>query len=416
VHCDEEREMEEKVPSINHISRAIEAHPRGHALTRPFYCDPTFFERELRRLLLPHWHCVGHRSQLVDPGDFFTVEIFQESLIIVCDKDSQVRAFLNVCRHRGSRLCAEPSGRVRAGAFVCPYHAWSYNLDGTLRASRLMPPGFDGAQHALKSAHLRVIEGLIFICLADQPLGLEDVETVLGQSAGVHGWASAKVAHRESYPVRANWKLVEENYMECYHCAPAHAEYSRFHLYARPAELNREADDRLRERTSSQGIVIPDVDHWCEQALPGQEAVDSLRSALAEGTVSGSEDGTPLAPVMGQFSGFDGGVTFFDVGLTNHFLAYTDHGLIYRFVPQTVDRTDMEVIWLVRGDAQEGVDYDVERLTWLWRVTSEADKRIIEANQQGVNSRWYEPGPYSEMERHASRFVEWILAELSRGM
>ena len=149
--------------------------------------------------------------------------------------------------------------------------------------------------------------------------------------------------------------------------------------------------------------------------MPGQEAVDSLRSALAEGTVSGSEDGRPLAPLMGEFQSYDGGVTFFDVGMNNHFLAYADHGVIYRFVPQTVDRTDMEVIWLVRGDAVPGRDYDVERLTWLWRVTSEADKRIIELNQQGVNSRWYEPGPYSRMEQHAARFVQWVVAGLKSG-
>jgi Rieske 2Fe-2S family protein len=224
------------------------------------------------------------------------------------------------------------------------------------------------------------------------------------------------VAHRESYPVTANWKLVEENYMECYHCAPAHVEYSRFHLYARPEEANREADARLRERMRSSGLDIPDVDHWGELALQGQEAVDSLRSALADGAVSGSEDGQALAPLMGEFQSYDGGVTFFDVGLNNHFLAYADHGVIYRFVPQTVDCTHMEVIWLVRGDAAAGVDYDVERLTWLWRVTSEADKRIIELNQQGVNSRWYEPGPYSQMEQHAARFVQWVLSGLSAGV
>jgi Rieske 2Fe-2S family protein len=103
----------------------------------------------------------------------------------------------------------------------------------------------------------------------------------------------------------------------------------------------------------------------------------------------------------------------FDVGLNSHFLAYADHGVIYRFVPHTVDRTEMEVLWLVRGDAVAGVDYDVDRLTWLWRVTSEADKRIIELNQQGVNSRWYEPGPYSQMEQHAARFVQWVLVGLS---
>jgi phenylpropionate dioxygenase-like ring-hydroxylating dioxygenase large terminal subunit len=100
------------------------------------------------------------------------------------------------------------------------------------------------------------------------------------------------------------------------------------------------------------------------------------------------------------------------VGLTSNFLAYPDHGLIYRFVPQSVQRTDLEVIWLVRGDARAGIDYDLERLTWLWQVTSAADKRIIELNQQGITSRYYEPGPYAPMEQHTERLVEWILAEL----
>jgi phenylpropionate dioxygenase-like ring-hydroxylating dioxygenase large terminal subunit len=395
------------------IARAVAAHRRGHALSRPFYCDPVFFDQELERLLRRHWHCVGHRSEVSAPGDFLTVEIFRESVIIVCDKNGDLRGFLNVCRHRGSRLCAARSGHVPAASIVCPYHAWSYNLDGTLRAARHMPPDFDASAYRLKSVHVHVVAGLIFISFANEPLGLDDVDAVVGRSAVVHGWSDAKIAHRESYAVEANWKLVEENYMECYHCAPAHAEYSRFHLYARPEALNDEADRRLRERATALGITLPDVDHWGERAHPGEEAVDSLRSALADGAVSGSDDGRPVAPLMGQFSDFDGGVTFFDVGLTNHFLAYADHGLIYRFVPQTFDRTDMEVIWLVRSDAQAGVDYDVERLTWLWRVTSEADKRIIEHNQQGVNSRGYEPGPYSEMEQHANRFIEWVLAGLS---
>jgi phenylpropionate dioxygenase-like ring-hydroxylating dioxygenase large terminal subunit len=398
---------------IDPIAQAIATRRRGHALSRPFYCDPPFFECELQRILKRHWHCVGHQSQIPEPGDFFTVDIFEESLIIVRVHDGQVRALLNVCRHRGSRVCTEAGGHARAGAFVCPYHAWSYNLDGTLRAARQMAPDFDRASHGLKSVHARVVEGLIFICFAETPLGLEDVEAVLARSAGIYGWREAKVAYRETYAVRANWKLVEENYMECYHCASAHIEYSRHHLYARPHECNLEADARLHERARALGLSIPDIDHWGERALAGQEAVDSLRSALAEGAVSGSEDGGAVAPLMGAFTSFDGGVTFFDVGLTNHFLAYADHGVIYRFVPQTVDRTDMEVIWLVRGDARAGIDYETERLTWLWRVTSVADQRIIELNQQGVRSRWYEPGPYSAMEEHTARFVDCILKGLS---
>jgi phenylpropionate dioxygenase-like ring-hydroxylating dioxygenase large terminal subunit len=399
-------------PTPEFIARAIAAHRPGHALEADFYCDARFFEHEMQRVLLRHWHCVGHRSQAAAAGDFFTTDILGESLIIVRAPDERVRALLNVCRHRGSRVCTENTGHARGGVFVCPYHAWTYNLDGSLRAARQMPPDFERTDHALKSLHAAEIEGLIFVCFADVPLGLEHVEAALAGSARAYGWGSARVAHRETYAVDANWKLAAENYMECYHCGPAHAEYSRFHLYARPSALNREADERLRQRTAALGVSIREFDYWGREAAAGQESADSTRSALADGTVSGSEDGRALAPLMGDFPDFDGGVTFFDVGLTSNFLAYPDHGLIYRFVPRRVDRTDMEVIWLVRGDARPGIDYDPARLTWLWKVTSDADKRIIELNQQGITSRYYRPGPYAPMEAHTARLVDWLLAEL----
>ncbi|HVN45149.1 MAG TPA: aromatic ring-hydroxylating dioxygenase subunit alpha [Steroidobacteraceae bacterium] len=393
-------------------AQAVAAQRAGHALTREFYCDPELFEQEVQRLLLRHWHCVGHESQVRAPGDFFTTSFCGEPLLVVRGQDQEVRALLNVCRHRGSRVCTQESGHARGGVFVCPYHAWSYGLDGRLRAARHMPDDFERAGFALKTLHTRVIEGLIFVSFAAAPLGLEHVEAALAGSARLYGWAQAKVAHRETYPVRANWKLAVENYMECYHCGPAHEEYSRFHLYARPAPLNRAADERVRQRAAELRIDLQELDYFGLNARPGQEAADSARSALGGGAVSGSEDGRPLAPLMGQFSDYDGGVTFFDVGLTSSFLAYPDHGLIYRFVPNSVQSTDMEVIWLVREDARAGADYEVERLIWLWKVTSLADKRIIELNQQGVNSRFYQPGPYTPMEQHTRRLVEWILSEL----
>jgi phenylpropionate dioxygenase-like ring-hydroxylating dioxygenase large terminal subunit len=393
-------------------AQAIAAQRPGHALTQAFYRDAELFEREMRRLILRHWQCAGHHSQVREPGDFLTIDVCGESLIIVRGQDREIRALHNVCRHRGSRVCTEHAGNARGGVFVCPYHAWSYGLDGRLRAARHMPAGFDRASYGLKPLHTRVIEGLIFVSFAETPLGLEHVQAALAGSARIYGWGEAKVAHREIYPVNANWKLAVENYMECYHCGPAHEEYSRFHLFARPAALNREADERVRERARTLGLALEELDHWGLNARPGQEAADSVRSALAAGAVSGSEDGRPLAPLMGQFPDYDGGVTFFDIGLTSSFLAYPDHGLIYRFIPRTVHGTDMEVIWLVRDDARSGVDYDLERLTWLWKVTSAADKRIIELNQQGINSRYYEPGPYTPMEQHTQRFVEWVLAEL----
>jgi Rieske 2Fe-2S family protein len=394
------------------LRAAIAAQRPGYALSQAFYCDPEFYQRELQRVLLRHWHCVGHHSQIRSPGEFFTTETCGESLIIVRGQDQAVRALLNVCRHRGSRICTEAAGNARAG-LVCPYHAWTYELDGRLRAASQMDEHFERSAYSLRSLHTRVIEGLIFVSFAAQPLGLAHVEQMLAGSARIYGWADARVAHRETYTVNANWKLAVENYMECYHCAPAHREYSRFHLYARPAALNREADERLRQRTRAQHLDIRESDYWGMNAAPGQEAAGSLRSALAEGSVSGSEDGRALAPLMGEFTDFDGGVTFFDVGLTNDFLAYPDHGVIYRFIPRGFDCTDMEVIWLVHGAARAGTDYDPERLTWLWRVTSAADKRIIELNQQGIRSRYYQGGPYSTMERHTQLLVGWILRELT---
>jgi phenylpropionate dioxygenase-like ring-hydroxylating dioxygenase large terminal subunit len=395
------------------LRAAIEAQEPGRALAQPFYCDPDFYAREVQRVLMRHWHCVGHHSQVRSPGDFFTTEICGESLIVIRGADDVVRALVNVCRHRGSRVCPDASGSARGGVLVCPYHAWTYELDGRLRAASQMGANFDRAGHALTALATRVIEGLIFVSFASQPLGLRHVEEVLAGSARVYGWGEATVAHRETYAVNANWKLAVENYSECYHCAPAHREYSRFHLYARPAALNHEADERVRRRARELGVDICESDHWGSAAAPGQEAAVSLRSALAEGTVSGSEDGRPVAPLMGQFRDFDGGVTFFDVGLTSDFLAYPDHGIIYRFIPRSVERTDMEVLWLVRDGARAEVDYDPERLTWLWRVTSAADKRIIELNQQGIRSRFYRAGPYSQMERHTQSLIEWILRELA---
>jgi Rieske 2Fe-2S family protein len=227
-----------------------------------------------------------------------------------------------------------------------------------------------------------------------------------------HGWATARVAHRETYAFDANWKLAVENYLECYHCAPAHPEYSRLHALEQPAVRIEKLYASMRARSAALGIDIPVNEHWATSDT-GEEAVRGFRYPLYEGVDSAGVDGKPLAPLMGRFGAYDGGATSLHVGPASFFVAYADHGVIYRFIPKTVDRCEMEVIWLVRGDAREGVDYDLAKLTWLWRVTSEADKRIIEQNQLGVNSRYYEPGPYAPMELNTSRYVEWYLRELA---
>ena len=395
------------------LADRIRNHQPGHALAREFYTDLGIFERDMQCMLLRHWFCAGHVSSIPYAGDFLAVDLGSESVIIVRTAAGEVRALLNVCRHRGSRLVIGRSGKAQSARLTCPYHAWSYDLDGNLLAARQMPESFRRADMALKPLPVRIMEGLIFTTFAQQPLDLSAAAHALARSAGVHGWATAKVAHRELYSIKANWKLAVENYMECYHCTPAHPEFARRHVYARPAEQAAELERAGRTRAAALGIAVPDIDQYGCAAGAGRESVAVMRSALHDGMASATDDGRAVARLMGGFSASDGNSTYFDIGPLSDFLAYPDHGVIYRFIPRAVDHTEMEVLWLVHRDAVEGVDYDVGRLTWLWKTTSAEDKKIVELNHAGVNSRYFVPGPYSLQETYAARFVEWYLAELA---
>jgi len=391
------------------LAALIARQPPAHSLQQAFYADPDIFRRDVERVLFRHWLCAGHESSLPKPGDFQLLEIAGESAIIVRGEDAHLRALVNVCRHRGSRVCWEPSGQAKS--FTCPYHGWTYGLDGSLQAARHMPAEFDRSRHGLQQIHLRVLEGLIFVCFAEEPLGMRYLEETVRACYGPYGWAEARVAHRELYSFAANWKLAVENYLECYHCAPAHPEYSRLHALEQPAARLQKLQVRLAERSVALGIDIPASEHWVGSET-GEEACRGFRYPLYEDVDSASPDGKGVAPLMG-LRDYDGAVTSVHAGPTSFFVAYADHGVIYRFIPRTADTTDMEVLWLVRGDAREGRDYDPEKLTWLWKVTSEADKRIIEHNQLGVNSRYYRPGPYAPMEYNTIAYVDWYLREIA---
>ena len=229
----------------------------------------------------------------------------------------------------------------------------------------------------------------------------------------VYGWADADIARRETYSIDANWKLAVENYLECYHCGPAHKEYSQLHALEKPLREIEGMNKAMHARTCAMGIDVRSGGDWAGSDT-GREAVFSFRYALYDGVKTGAPGGLPVAPLMGAFKDYDGGVTSTHFGPASFFVAYADHGVIYRIVPKGPRRTEMELIWLVRAGAAEGRDYNLADLTWMWRVTTEADKKITEDNQAGVNSRFYTPGPYAVMEPNAARYAAWYLGELSR--
>ena len=392
------------------LAELIAAQEPGRGLAGDFYNDPAIYARDMERIFRHHWLCAGHASSIPRPGDYLTVDVGAEFVIIARGRDGMLKALLNVCRHRGSELCVEAFGHT--DFFVCPYHAWTYGLDGSLAAARHMPPGFDLGSHGLRRLHLREAEGLLFVAFAERPLDFAPVAEILGGSLGRYGWGGAKVAHRERYAIAANWKLAVENYVECYHCSPAHPEYSKLHALEQPPARIEGLNARMGERTRALGLEVATRNLW-RSSERGDEAIDCFRYALHEGVATGSPDGKPVAPLMGDFTGYDGGVTSIHVGGASFLLAYPDHGVIYRFVPKGIQACAMELIWLVRVDAREEVDYDRERLAWLWQVTSAADKRIIEATQRGVRSRFFTPGPLAPMEYNERRYIEWYLKEIA---
>ncbi len=403
------------------VDLLIESQRPGYSLDRAFYSDATIFERDRERVFRNHWILAAHESQFAGPGDYRLFDVAGESIILLRDREGVIRALYNVCRHRGSRVLLESCGHAQA--LTCRYHGWTYALDGSLRAATHMPVDFDRSRFGLKSCHVRVLEGLVFVSLAEGTTpDFDAIADRLRPYLALHGTASAHVAEQKIFQVRANWKLVVENYLECYHCKPAHREYcaveikadsigdsspaARERYLAREREWRAEAV-RLQALLADVGTRLP-----LDERLSKTPIVAAYRAPLRASHVTATEDGRPAAPLMGQFRGYDGGETALAADPFTYMLAYSDHAVFFTFVPREADQSDIVCTWLVHGEAREGADYDRSRLTWLWTVTTEQDKSIIEANAEGVRSPSYEPGPASLLETDVAGFREWYLSSI----
>ncbi len=401
------------------IDDLVQAQRAGHSLDQALYLDPAIFARDRERVFGNHWIMAGHESQIPGPGDYLLFDLTGESIILVRDRQGVVHAHFNVCRHRGSRVLLAPAGSARQ--LVCRYHGWTYACDGSLQAAPRMPDEFDVREHGLERCCLRIVEGLMFVCLARGAApDLDPVVAGVTPFLRLHGIAGARVAHREVYPVGANWKLAVENYLECYHCKPAHPEYCSVEIKAdrigdgSPAAMAR-YEARHREwlaRATALGATLPDfgTELPLDERLPRAQFGAGYRAPLRAGFLSATEEGRPAAPLMGRFTDFDGGETALGIGPCTYMLAYNDYATFFQFVPREAERSDIVISWLVDANAREGIDYDRARLTWLWRVTTEQDKAIIEANAAGIRSSRYAPGPSSLLERDLDGFREWYLA------
>jgi phenylpropionate dioxygenase-like ring-hydroxylating dioxygenase large terminal subunit len=410
-------DVDDSIEKIAAMVEAEQARP-DYAIDSYFYRSHLVYEKELDNLVFRSWLYAGHVSEVPNSGDYLLFDIGEDSVIIVRDKAGEVQALMNICRHRGSRVCEEQSGNRKT--FVCPYHGWVYNTDGSLKAAREMDAcaDFDSAAHGLKKARIVVYMGLIFINCDPQAADFLGPLSNLQEQLGAYDLEHAKVAHKQTYTVDANWKLVLENYLECYHCATSHRAYARMHTLkdrdSKVADIVQAMLDRSERVTGVEGMSKAFYAIYLDAAGFGACAYTS-RYGLFDGYLTGSEDGQPVAPLMGSIKDYDGGAGDFQMGPLSFMLNYPDHCVLYRFIPRGLTSTEMEVVWFVNGDAQEGVDYDRDKVTWLWHNTTLEDEFIIGRNSEGVNSRFFEPGPYHpEFEATLQRFINWYLDTMSR--
>jgi phenylpropionate dioxygenase-like ring-hydroxylating dioxygenase large terminal subunit len=389
------------------ILTLINSHKEKTALAQAFYKDSSIYDRDITEIYLKSWLYAGHISEIPNVGDWFLFELADESVIIIRSSADEVNALVNVCRHRGSKICLEQTGCSKV--LVCPYHSWGYALDGQLLGAPHMNDNFDKSKISLKKVHAEVIEGMIHINFAEDPAPFDIIRKGLTDSLRPYRLDKAKVAHRQTYPINANWKLSVENYTECYHCASSHLEYSRGHSLARPEARSAKLMDEVMNRAAACGLSDKSQSSYYQQAEGFGADYSYERYPMWHGHITGSDDGKSVAPLMGNIKGYDGGTTDFQIGPVCFALAYCDYVVIYRFTPLSQDTSECDITWLVNGDAEEGKDYHKDRVVWLWDVTTDADKRIIESNAKGVNSRYYEPGPLSEMEEFTAKFQSWYL-------
>ena len=396
---------------MNTIKELLNNQQEDWSLDQKFYKDTSIFDLEKHNIFYNSWIFIGHESQIPNKGDFFVYKLLDEEIIVLRNKENKVKAFFNVCRHRGSRVCLEEKGNT--SRFSCPYHSWTYNLDGKLLAAKGLREGIDKSKLGLHPCNIEAASGMLLINLSDNPQSLKNLKSDLKEPFEMFGFKDLKVAAHKNYPIASNWKLAVENYQECYHCAPAHPEYSLSHSLKIEDEPGfDEAQEKMMNNLESCGLKDIEVNKDFSNKDPDQEQYAYSRYALFDGYMTGSKDGKPLAPLLGNIKEFNQGCSDFNIGPVSYFLAYCDHIVGYIFTPTSQDQCQCDIYWLVNKDAEENKDYDKEKLMWLWDVTTYADETIIVNNQKGVNSIKYQSGPYTDKEQSTRRFIKWYLSEL----
>ncbi len=344
------------------------------------YADASVLRWEMEHFFDGSWVCVGRSEDLRNAGDRRAVSLGHERALLVRDESGKLRAFYNVCRHRGHELMEV--GETASGRFVrCPYHAWAYGLDGSLKGT----PGyagvasFDKADYSLVPVRISEWQGWVFANASGDAVPFEEHVGNLGDMIGNHGSGELVTAARQDYEVEANWKILVENYHECYHCPSIHP------------ELCKVSPPKSGEDHESRGA-------WVGGSMELEEHADTM-----------SLTGQSFAPRLPHLAeGQEREVYYYQIFPNLLISLHPDYVLTHRLTPVAPDRTRVECEWLFSREALASEGFDPSYATEFWHITNGQDWRACEAVQRGVSSRGYRQGPLSPEETTVGRFVAMV--------
>ncbi len=361
----------------------------GNARTLPqrYYTSPEVFAEERERIFARRWLCVGREDRIPESGDYMVQELGRDSVIVLRDEAGGLRAFHNVCRHRGTRLCEEHGGRF-SSTIQCPYHAWTYGLDGRLigAPSSNDMEGFRKADWPLFPVTVATWEGFVFLNLAEEPEPFAEAWAPLFGRFERFNLPRLKVARTIEYDVRANWKLLFQNYSECYHCGPVHPPLAKL---TPPTS----GENDLTEGPFTGGFMVINRGH------------ESL-------TMSGRACGV----AVGELPEEDLRRVYYYAIFPNMLLSlHPDYVMFHTLWPEATDRTRIFCSWLFHPDTLGDPSWNPDDGIEFWDMTNRQDWHICEQSQLGVSSRVYEPGPYSARESIPAAWDRRYMSAMAAG-
>jgi Rieske 2Fe-2S family protein len=342
---------------------------------------------------------IGFEAELPEAGSYLATEIGQSPVILVRTKSGAIVGFHNSCRHRGAQICV--AGHGRAPRLVCPYHQWTYDLEGRLLKAARMDQTFEPQNYSLRAVRVQTVAGCIYVSLSEEAPDFGPFREKLEPALGSQNLVEGKLAYSIVLEENANWKLVMENARECYHCLVRHPELMRVF----PREIG-DLPTYVGDQTGCE--FVPDQ-HLLDQSgrVEIQEWWQIARFPFNPGVESFSMDGHPLVKKPFTAERSIGSLRW--ASEPNNFAHATrDVAFMFAAHPTGPTTTRVTAKWLVHKDAVEGVDYDLDKLIYVWDQTNRQDRDLAENNQRGVTGFGYQPGPYSKAgEPYLVNFTEW---------